>query len=150
MFFKIIANFTGNHLCQSLLWQSCRPQKCKLIKKRLQHRLFPVKIAEILRSPCFTEHLQRLLLKVSGFQPTTLLKERPRKRCFLRILQNFWEHLFFWQNTSGWLLPVFICGFWDFFKSTCFIEYLGETAILCTSCRISTTRYSKVLFKHFI
>ena len=35
-----------------------------------------------LRTPCFTEHLQWLLLKVSGFQPATLLKKRLRQKCF--------------------------------------------------------------------
>ena len=35
-----------------------------------------------LRTPCFTEHLQWLLLKVSGFQPATLLKNRLRQKCF--------------------------------------------------------------------
>ena len=48
--------------------------------------------------------------------------------------------------TSRWLLLVFICEFWDVFHNTSFLEHLGETAILCTSCRISTTRYSKKLF----
>ena len=51
---------------------------CNFIKKRLQHRLLPVTFAKFLRAPCLTEHLQWLLLKVSGFQPATLL----RKRCF--------------------------------------------------------------------
>ena len=40
---------------------------------------------------------------------------------------------------------MFICEFWDVFHNTSFLEHLGETAILCTSCRISTTRYSKKL-----
>ena len=45
--------------------------------------------------------------------------------------------------------------FWDVFQNTCFIERLGKTAILCTSCKILTTKYSKktisqVLLKHFI
>ena len=82
MFFKIIANFTGKHLCRSLLLWSCRHQKCNFIKKRPQHRIFPVKFAKFLRAPCLTEHLQWLLLKVSGFEPATLLKKRLRKRYF--------------------------------------------------------------------
>ena len=40
---------------------------------------------------------------------------------------------------------MFICEFWDVFHNTSFLEHLGETAILCTNCRISTTRYSKKL-----
>ena len=38
--------------------------------------------SEPLRAPYFTEHLQSLLLKVSGFQPANLLKKRLRKICF--------------------------------------------------------------------
>ena len=38
------ANFTGKHLCWSLL------QACNLIKKRLQHWCFPMKFAKFLRT----------------------------------------------------------------------------------------------------
>ena len=91
------------------------------IKKRLQHRLFPVKLTTFLRAPCFTEYSQWLPLKASGFQPATLLKKRIRNRCFavnlakflrisflltkhlrmtascvyLRILRRFSEHFFY-------------------------------------------------------
>ena len=42
-----------------------------------------MKFAKFLRTPCFTEyHLPWLLLKVSSFQPATLLKKRLRQRCF--------------------------------------------------------------------
>ena len=49
MFFKIITHFIGKHLYRNLLWQSWSPQKCNFIKKRLQHRLFPVKVAKFLK-----------------------------------------------------------------------------------------------------
>ena len=140
-----IANFTGKHVYTSLLWLSCRHQISNFIKKRLQHRLFPVKFAKFLRAPCFTEHLQWLLLKVSGFQPATLLRKRLRKKCFAVNFAKFFEHLFFWQNTSRWLLLVLISEFWDVFQNTSFKEHLGETATSCASCRISATRYSKKL-----
>ena len=42
--FKNFANFTGKHLCWSLL------QACNFIKKRLQHWCFPVKFAKFLRT----------------------------------------------------------------------------------------------------
>ena len=90
--------------------------------------------------------IQWLLLKVSDFQPATLLRKRLRKRCFAVNFAKSLEHLFFWQNTSGWLLLVFICEFWDIFQNTSFKEHLGETAILCTSCRISTTNTIKNYF----
>ena len=38
---------------------------CKFIKKRLQHRFFPVKFAKFLRTPFFTEHVRWLLLEIS-------------------------------------------------------------------------------------
>ena len=82
MLFKIIANFTGKHLCCSLLWYDYSSQKCNFIKKRLQRRLFPVKFAKFLRAPCFPEHLQWLPLKVLGFQHAILLKKRLWKRFF--------------------------------------------------------------------
>ena len=89
-FFKLIVNFTGKHLSWSLIiWLSCRYQISNCIKKRLQHRLFPVKFAKFLSAPCFTEHLQWRHLKVSGFQPATLLKKRLRNRCFAVNLANF-------------------------------------------------------------
>ena len=52
----------------------------------------------------------------------------------------------FWQNTSGSLLLIFICEFWQVFQNTSFIEHLRETAFSCTSCKILTTRYGKKLF----
>ena len=44
---KIFIIFTGKHLCWSLL------QACNFIKKRFQHRYFPVNIAKFLRAPIF-------------------------------------------------------------------------------------------------
>ena len=41
-----------------------------------------MKCAKFLRVPCFREHLQWLLLKVSGFRPATLCKKRLWQRCF--------------------------------------------------------------------
>ena len=54
--------------------------------------------------------------------------------------------ILFWQNPSGWLLLVFIYEFWEVVQITSFMEHLWETAYLCTSCRISTTRYTKKVF----
>ena len=42
---------------------------------------------------------------------------------FCKIFKNI-----FWQNTSQWLLLVFICEFWEVFQNTTFIEHLLETA----------------------
>ena len=49
---KNFAIFTGNHLCWSLFFQKC----CNFIRKRLQHRCFPVS-KPILKNIC-----ERLLL----------------------------------------------------------------------------------------
>ena len=57
--FKNVANFTGKHLCWSLL------QACKFIKKRLQHRCFPVKYVKFLRTSILKSICKRLLLFVS-------------------------------------------------------------------------------------
>ena len=51
MFFKVgvlknFANFTGKHLYWSLIL-------INFIKKRLQHRVFPVEFAKFLRTPLF-------------------------------------------------------------------------------------------------
>ena len=83
MFFKIIvpiefANFEGSTCAGIFFDKVAGPQNCNFIKKRLQHRLFPMKFAKTLRRPYFTEHLQLLLLTVSGFQPEILFKKRLR------------------------------------------------------------------------
>ena len=64
MFFKIgvlkkFANFTEKHLC----W-TCK-LACNFIKKRLQHRYFPVKYVNFFRTAFFTEHLRWLLIMFS-------------------------------------------------------------------------------------
>ena len=78
------------------------------------------------KSTQFAEHLQRLLLTVSGFQPSTLFKKRLRQRClsvnFAKFLRTSLD-----RNTSGWLLLVFICTFWEVFQITSFIEHLWKT-----------------------
>ena len=103
-------------------------EKCEIFKSTLFYWIPPVAVFDSFRFPAcnFIE------------------KEIPAKMFFCEFCKIFKN--IFWQNTSGWLLLVFICEFWDVFQNTSFIEHLGETAILCTSCRISTTRYSKKLF----
>ena len=70
MFFKMgilknLANFTGKHLCWSLFLIKLQAfQACNFIKKRLQHRCFPMKFAKFIRTPFLKEHLRWLLLKL--------------------------------------------------------------------------------------
>ena len=121
MFFKInvlkkFENFTGKHQCWSLLSQSSGPQISNFIKKRLQHRFFPVKFAKILRtqSPAAASAVWR-------FPTCNFVKnETPAKMFLVWILQNF-KHIF-WQTTSGWLLLVFFREFWEIFQNISFIE----------------------------
>ena len=69
MFFKIgalksFANFTGKHLCCSIILKNLQLKACNFIKKRHQHRCFSVKFAKFLRPPFFIEHLRWLLLQL--------------------------------------------------------------------------------------
>ena len=62
---KNFANLTRKHLCWSLFFNKVsglRPSGLQnVLKKRLQHRCFPVKFARFLRTSIFTEHLWWLL-----------------------------------------------------------------------------------------
>ena len=69
-FFKIgvlknFKNFTGKLLVGVPFNKDAGPKACTFIENRLQHRYFPVKIANFLRTaPFFAEHLRCLLLKI--------------------------------------------------------------------------------------
>ena len=61
----------------------------QLYQKETPTQVFPVKFKRFLITLCLTEHLQCLLMKVAGFQPTTLLKKKDFvKDVFERILQT--------------------------------------------------------------
>ena len=98
MFFKIgvlknLTNFTGKHLCLSLIFSNVADLICcNFIKKRLQHRFFPSKFAKFLSTPFFTEHLQWLLLRLPG--PPTLCPGIFIFSCeFCEIFKGIIEHL---------------------------------------------------------
>ena len=60
----------------------------------------------------------------------------------------------FWQNTSGWLLLVFICEFSEVFRNIFYIEHLWETAysiVQVAEFQSPNTikTISQVLSKHF-
>ena len=62
---KNFAKLTGEHLCWSLFLNKVsgiRPETS--LKKRLQHRYFPVNFAKFLRANFFTGHLRWLLLNI--------------------------------------------------------------------------------------
>ena len=152
MFLEIVVlkkfpNFTGK--------QVAGLQKCNFLKKKLQHRFFPVKFAKFLRTPCFTEHLQWVLLKVLGFQPATLLKKRLRQRClsvsfakFLRTSFLLAEHL---RMTASciylWILRSFSKHlFYRAPRGNCYLMYKLSNF----NHQIQLKTILQVLFKHFI
>ena len=97
------------------------------------------------KTPFFTEHLQWLLLTVSGFQPTALLKKRLGERCLSVNFEKIFENIFC-QNTSGWLLLVFVCELWEVFQITSFIEHLWETAYFIYKFNFNHHTYNKQVF----
>ena len=52
-YFKTFAIFNGKHLCWSLFSKVAVLKTCNFIKKRLQHRCFPVNIVKVLGIPYF-------------------------------------------------------------------------------------------------
>ena len=57
-FFKIevlknLANSTGKHLCWSFFSITLKRKACNFIKNRLQHKCFPMKFENFLRTPFF-------------------------------------------------------------------------------------------------
>ena len=126
--------------CVSVFFNNVEsPQKCNFIKKRLQHRFFLLKFAKFLTTPCFTSPVAASA--ALRFPPCNFVKKKiPAKMFFCKFYKIL--KIIFWQNTSRWLLLVFIWEFCELFQNTSFIEHL----ISCTSCGISTTRYSKKLF----
>ena len=72
-----LAKFRRRHLCQSLFLNKVAGLRSPtLLKKRPWHRCFPVKIAKFLRTPSFTEHLWRLLLKVIFLQMLVIINHQ--------------------------------------------------------------------------
>ena len=124
MFFKIVV-LKNSQMSVSFFNKVAGPQACNFIKMRLEHRCFPVKFAKLLRTPFFTEHLQWLLLTVSGFQFATLLKKRLPQKCF-SFSANFLRTPFDRTCPDDCFLS-FTC---EFFKNTSFIEHLSKTAQL--------------------
>ena len=60
---KNFVNFTGKHLCGSLFLINLQAfSPASLLKKRLQHRCFPVKFVKLLRTPISKNICEQLLL----------------------------------------------------------------------------------------
>ena len=149
-------------------------QKCNFIKKETPTQVFSCELSELfknnyfvedlrtvgsetpaafLRTPFFTEQLRWLILTFLHFQPTILLNKELRHRCFFCEFCKIFK-IIFWQNTSGWLILVFICQFWEVVQIISFIEYLWKTAYFKYKLQdfnhqIQEKSISEVLFKHF-
>ena len=64
--FRNLKKFTGNHLCQSLLFNKVAGLRTvTLLEKRFWYRCFPVNCSKFLKAPSFNENLRWLLLKTS-------------------------------------------------------------------------------------
>ena len=74
MFFNVvflkISQISQESICVGFLFLSkvAAHKACNFIKKRLQHRCFPLKFAKLLRTPFLTEHLRWLLLILKKFR----------------------------------------------------------------------------------
>ena len=104
----------------------------------------PVKF---LRTPYFTgltEHLQWLLLKVSGFKPATLLKKEFRQRCFSLNFAKFLRTFFDRTLPNDWFLSLSV-NFEKFFRTSLLQSTSEKLLISSTSCSISTSRYIEKL-----
>ena len=69
VFLEISQNFTGKHLCQSLIFNEFgHLRSATLLKKRLWHRCFPVNFTTFLRTPFLQNSSGRLLLTLPSRQ----------------------------------------------------------------------------------
>ena len=63
---KSFANLAGKHLCWSLFLIQTLLDSVDSVKKRLQHRCYPVKLAKFLKTLFFTEHFFTVTISPSG------------------------------------------------------------------------------------
>ena len=98
-----------------------------------------------LKTPFLTEHLQWLLLTVSGFQPTALLKKRLGQRCLSVNFAKFLRTSFVRTPPDDCVLCLSV-NFEKFFRSPLSQSTSGKLLISFTSCQTSTTTYSKQVF----
>ena len=64
---KSPASFTGKHLRWTLFNKVTDLQACNFVKKRLEHRCFPVKFATFLRTPILKIICEVLLLVITVY-----------------------------------------------------------------------------------
>ena len=114
-----LAKFTGKHLCQSL-----RP--ATLLKKRLWHRCFPVKIWKFLRTLFLQYTSGRLLLLMVPLINREAL---------------YGNDCYFWWKTKLYVWSCIIISSWSRWGITNNIEVLGKTfRNFCNRATLSLTR----------
>ena len=64
MFLKVSQTSQENIYVRDFFKQSRRPSVCKLFRKRLQNRFFPMKFGKLLRTPILKNICKQLLLEV--------------------------------------------------------------------------------------
>ena len=108
-------------------------------------QVFSLETYEIFKTTFFAKHFQWLLLTVLGFQPVTSLKNRLRQSRFSVNFAQFLRLSFDRMPTDDCLLCLSV-NFEKFFRIPLLYVTSEKLLISCTSCRISTSRYSKKLF----
>ena len=103
MFFKIIAlkslQISQKITCVGVFFNKVAgPQNCYFIKKRLQHRFFPVKFAKFLRAPCFTSTVAAS--ESFGFPACNFMKKKLRQRFFFCKFCKIVKNIFSFDRAS--------------------------------------------------
>ena len=80
VFFNKVAGPQNRRLQHRFFHMNCVNYPRTPILSKIYERLFLKHQCSFLKTCFFTEHLQWLLLTVSGFQPATLLRKRRRER----------------------------------------------------------------------
>ena len=106
---------------------------CSFIKKRLQHRFFSVKFANLLRISCFTNISSSESFRYPACN--FIKKEPPVKMFFCEFCKNF-QNIFSFDRTPD---DCFLClsvNFEKFFRTLLLQSTSGKLLISCKSCRI--------------
>ena len=122
-------------MLESLFNKVAGLKACNFIKKRLQHRCFPVNIAKFLRTSFFTEYLRWLLLHIVSIKLRNIFKLSPFHVTSLflyplKILYLFYKAVVKYRKTTAKVL-----GLGSILPKTrldCGCFPVGLTRILCT------------------
>ena len=110
---KRFANFTGKHRRWSLFLNNLQAS-CNFVKKRLQHRSFPVNFAKFPKTPFLQNTSGWLLLVLTGalLRPLQLILYYQQIYFFLAYVKILSIHVFwFIQSCSFFMLGVLFLAF---------------------------------------